>query len=178
MLFRSLLLVAWVVYHFVNLRIREKNSIRLSKIEKEKSDELNREKMEFFTNISHELKTPLSLILAPLKYLLQHQPMTGDSQKRLGVAITNTNKMVGLIDELVTFNRVESGNFQLYLQQGNPLVFIETMTRYFYEPAQEKHIAIHLFTENNGETVWFSTNYLERIINNLLSNAIYRKSVV
>lgn len=167
-----LLLVAWVVYHFVNLRIREKNSIRLSKIEKEKSDELNREKMEFFTNISHELKTPLSLILAPLKYLSQHQPMTGDSQKRLGVAITNTNKMVGLIDELVTFNRVESGNFQLYLQQGNPLVFIETMTRYFYESAQEKHIAIHLFTENNGETVWFSTNYLERIINNLLSNAI------
>ena len=77
-----------------------------------------------------------------------------------------------MIDELVTFNRVESGNFQLYLQQGNPLVFIETMTRYFYEPAQEKHIAIHLFTENNGETVWFSTNYLERIINNLLSNAI------
>lgn len=167
-----LLLVAWVVYHFVNVRMREKNAIRVAKIEQEKSDELNREKMEFFTNISHELKTPLSLILAPLKYLSQHQPMTGDSQKRLGVAITNTNKMVGLIDELVTFNRVESGNFQLYLQQGNPLTFIETMTRYFYEPAQEKQISIHIFTENNGETVWFSTNYLERIVNNLLSNAI------
>ena len=56
--------------------------------------------MEFFTNISHELKTPLSLILAPLKYLEQNQELTSDSRKRLNVAIANTNKMVGLIDEL------------------------------------------------------------------------------
>ncbi|MDE5940695.1 MAG: response regulator [Muribaculaceae bacterium] len=167
-----LLLLSLVVYRFAKVRISEKNAIRMSRIEKEKSDELNREKMEFFTNISHELKTPLSLILAPLKYISQHQQLSDDSTKRLGVAITNTNKMVGLIDELVTFNRVESGNFQLYLQQGNPLTFIETMCRYFYETAQEKNITIKIYTENNGEEVWFSTTYLERILNNLLSNAI------
>ena len=167
-----LAILAVIVYRFVKVRLSEKNAVRLSRIEKEKSDELNREKMEFFTNISHELKTPLSLILAPLKYISQHQQLTDDSTKRLGVAITNTNKMVGLIDELVTFNRVESGNFQLYLQQGNPLTFIETMSRYFYETAQEKNITIQIYTENNGEEVWFSTTYLERILNNLLSNAI------
>lgn len=80
--------------------------------------------------------------------------------------------MVGLIDELVTFNRVESGNFQLYLQKGNPLIFIETMCSYFYEAAIEKNISIQVNTENNGEDVWFSTAYLERILYNLLSNAI------
>lgn len=167
-----LILAVGIIWHFMKIRMREKDAIRISRMEKEKSEELNRDKMEFFTNISHELKTPLSLILAPLKYISQNQTLTEDSMKRLEVAIANTNKMVGLIDELVTFNRVESGNFQLYLQKGNPLIFIETMCSYFYEAAIEKNISIQVNTENNGEDVWFSTAYLERILYNLLSNAI------
>lgn len=167
-----LIAIVAIVWHLMQVRIRDKNDMRISRLEKEKSEELNRYKMEFFTNISHELKTPLSLILAPLKYISQHEKLGEDASKRLDVAIANTNKMVGLIDELVTFNRVESGNFQLYLQKGNPLAFIETMCSYFYEAAEQKHIAMHVYTEDNGEEVWFSTTYLERIIYNLLSNAI------
>jgi len=166
------LIAAYFCYRFFDKRIKERDAIRISKMEQEKTEELNREKMEMFTNISHELKTPLSLILAPLKYLSQQENLSEDSLKRLNIAITNTNKMVGLIDELVTFNRVESGNFQMFIQYGNPLTFIEIMTQYFYEVAGEKNIAIHIYTENNGEDVWFSTTYLERILNNLLSNAI------
>jgi signal transduction histidine kinase/ligand-binding sensor domain-containing protein/CheY-like chemotaxis protein/AraC-like DNA-binding protein len=166
------ILMVLLLVRYAGLRIAEKNRMRLAQLDKEKSDELNREKMEFFTNISHELKTPLSLILAPLKYVSQHQELTADSAKRLDIAIANTSKMVGMIDELVTFNRVESGRFQLYLQKGNPLTFVETLSRYFYEMAREKRIEIHVYTENNGEEVWFSTNYLEIIFNNLLSNAV------
>lgn len=164
--------IGYFGYRLFKERMRERQAVRMAQIEKEKSAELNREKLEFFTNISHELKTPLSLILAPLKYLDQHQELTEDSQKRLGVAIANTNKMVGLIDELVTFNRVESGNFQLYLQKGNPLTYIEKVAQYFYETAQERDQSLHIYTENNGEEVWYSTTYVERILNNLLSNAI------
>lgn len=167
-----LIIISYVVWHIMKIRIQEKNAIKISRMEKEKSEELNRDKMEFFTNISHELKTPLSLILAPLKYISKNQPLSDESTKRLDVAIANTNKMVGLIDELVTFNRVESGNFQLYLQKGNPLTFIETMCGYFYEAAKEKQISISVSTEDNGEKVWFSTAYLERILYNLMSNAI------
>ena len=67
--------IAYFCYRLFNIRMREKQSVRLAQIDKDKSEELNREKMEFFTNISHELKTPLSLILAPLKYLDQHQAL-------------------------------------------------------------------------------------------------------
>lgn len=164
--------IAYFGYRLFKERMRERQAVKMAQIEKEKSAELNREKLEFFTNISHELKTPLSLILAPLKYLDQHQELTPDSQKRLGVAIANTNKMVGLIDELVTFNRVESGNFQLYLQKGNPLTYIEKVAQYFYETAEERNLSLHIYTENNGEEVWYSTTYVERILNNLLSNAV------
>lgn len=164
--------IAYFGYKLFNIRMREKQEVRMSQIDKAKSEELNRDKMEFFTNISHELKTPLSLILAPLKYLEQNQELTSDSRKRLNVAIANTNKMVGLIDELVTFNRVENGNFQLYLQKGNPLTYIEKVTQFFYETAEERKLSLHIYTENNGEEIWYSTTYVERILNNLLSNAI------
>lgn len=170
--FILLLILGYLAYRLMVMRMQEKESIRVSMVEKEKSEELNREKMEFFTNISHELKTPLSLILAPLRYISQNSGLDTESNKRLGIAITNTQKMVGIIDELVTFNRVESGNFQLFLHYDNPLTFIETVTHYFFEPAAEKQITINLYTENNGENVWFSSTYLERIINNLLTNAI------
>lgn len=164
--------LCYVVYRLVTWRVREKQQKKLNQIEQEKKDELNREKMEFFTNISHELKTPLSLILAPLKHLSSEEHMSEISQERLSTAIANTSKMIDLINELVTFNRVESGNFQLFLQKGNPLELIETWSGYFRGPASEKNISVNVMTQNNGEEVWYSTTYLERILSNLLSNAI------
>lgn len=167
-----LAVIAGFCYKLFTMRMREKQSMRMAQIDKEKSEELNREKMEFFTNISHELKTPLSLIIAPLKYLDESRNLSSEDHRRLGVAIDNTNKMVGLIDELVTFNRVESGNFQLYLQKGNPLTYIEKVARNFYTTADERGLSLHVYIENNGEEVWYSTAYVERILNNLLSNAV------
>lgn len=164
--------IVFIIHRFIVWRMKEKQEQNLSRIERAKQDELNREKMEIFTNISHELKTPLSLILAPLKQLASKENISDESRERLSMAIANTSKMVELVNELVTFNRVESGNFQLYLQKGNPLTLIETMTSYFRGPAAEKNISINVLTQNNGEDVWFSPTYLERIISNLLSNAI------
>ncbi|MCM1111115.1 MAG: response regulator [Clostridium sp.] len=167
-----LAVAVWFAVRYTRERVRQKEAMKLARMEKEKSDELNRDKMEFFTIISHELKTPLSLILAPLKFLSHNESLSDTARKRLGIAITNTNKMVGMIDELVIFNRVETGNFQFYLQKGNPLTMIEDLTDYFRESAAEKNITVNVRTENNGEEVWFSTTYLERIVNNLMSNAV------
>ena len=128
--------------------------------------------MDFFTSVSHELKTPLSLIMAPLKYISQHQELLPESSERLEMAIKNTNKMVGLIDELITFNKIESGDFQFYIQKDNPLVFIENIAQLFKENAAEKSISLYIHCENNDEEVWFSPSYVEKITNNLLSNAI------
>ncbi len=167
-----LMIIAAFGYKLFTMRMREKQTIKLAQLDKQKGEELNREKMEFFTNISHELKTPLSLIVAPLKYLNDNQDLTPEARKRLSVAIANTDKMVGLIDELVTFNRVESGNFQLFFQKGNPLTYIEKVAQYFYTTADECGLSLHIYVENNGEEVWYSTTCVERIVNNLLSNAV------
>ncbi len=162
----------YAAYRVFAIRLRDKNAVRMANLQKEKTEEVNQAKMEFFTAVSHELKTPLSLIKAPLKYIAQHQPLNDEAKSRLDTAIKNTDRMVGIIDELVTFNRVESGNFQFYIQQGNPLDFIENTAMPFKETAAERKIQFYIHCENNGEEVWFSPLYVERITNNLLSNAI------
>lgn len=162
----------FAIYRFFSIRMHEKNEIRMAKMEKEKMEEINKEKIEFFTTITHELKTPLSLIVAPLKYISQQHELGEESAKRLDTAIKNANKMVTIIDELVTFNKVESGNSQFFLQEGNPLDFIENTALLFKENARQKNISLFVHCENNGEEVWFSPLYVERITNNLISNAL------
>ena len=170
--FIALIVVLYVSYRIFSIRMNEKNMVRMTNMEKEKSEEINKVRMDFFTIISHELRTPLSLIIAPLKYISQHQKMTSESSEKMNVAIKNANKMVGLIDELVTFNKVESGSIQFYIQKGNPLDFIENVAQLFNESAIEKSISFFIHCENNGEDVWFSPSYVEKITSNLLSNAI------
>lgn len=170
--FIVLLLIVFFTYRIFSIRMREKSAVRLANMEKENIEEINKVKMDFFTSVSHELKTPLSLIKAPLKHISQNEELSTESSEKLEIAIKNTDKMVGLIDELVTFNKVESGDFQFYIQKGNPLVFIENIAHLFKESASEKSISFYIHCENNGEEVWFSPSYIEKITNNLLSNAI------
>ncbi len=167
-----LLSIVYLYYRFVSIRVQAKSSIRLANMEKEKVEELNRTKMDFFTAVSHDLKTPLSLIVAPLKWISQHCELGEEPQKRLDIAIKNTQKMVGIINELVTFNKMQSGVSQLYLQEGNPLNFIQNTASLFLEGAQENDVQLSINCENNGENVWFSPLYVERITSNLLSNAL------
>lgn len=153
------------------LRMQERNAVRIANMEKEKLEELDKAKFDFFTTVSHELKTPLSLIIAPLKSMAK-ETMSEESRNHVNMIIKNANKMEELIGELVTFNKIETDHFSFYVQKGNPLDFIELGMPSFYMACKEKGITLNVDTENNGEEVWFSPSYLERILNNLLSNAI------
>lgn len=166
-----LCLLAYIAYRISATRLREKNIARMATMEKEKLEQLDKAKFDFFTSVSHELKTPLSLIVAPLK-VLSKEELSSDGRTNLDIAIKNTKKMEGLINELVTFNKIETDQFPFYVQKGNPLDFTHLVAQTFQELAKEKSLILSIETENNGEDVWFSPSYVERILNNLLSNAI------
>jgi ligand-binding sensor domain-containing protein/signal transduction histidine kinase/DNA-binding response OmpR family regulator len=152
-------------------RLEEKNEVKMAIMEKDKVKEIDHAKFSFFTTVSHELKTPLSLIVAPLKSI-DRSALPDDSRNNLDIAINNTQKMERLINELVTFNKVESDNFPFYIQRGNPLEFIAVQAVTFRQAAADKGLTLTVECEDNGEEVWFSPSYLERILNNLVSNAI------
>lgn len=162
---------AYYLYRLSERRMQRQQKERLAQMEKEHEKQLNKAKFDFFTAISHELKTPLSLIAAPLKVLTK-QDMDTEARKNLDIALKNARKMESLISELVTFNKIETDQFPFYVQKGNPLEFITLNAMSFHELAEEKHLTLTIDCENNGEEVWFSPSYTEKILNNLLSNAI------
>ncbi|MBQ8774181.1 MAG: response regulator, partial [Muribaculaceae bacterium] len=160
-----------VILKFNNKRIHKKNEEHIANMQKKRLEEFNQLKFEFFTSVSHELKTPLSLILAPLKHITQNNTLGQDVLDKINTVIKSAQKMGNLIDELITFNKVESGIFRFYIQKDNPIEFIKGITNLFKENANERQLSFEFIGENNGELVWYSPLYVESIINNLISNA-------
>jgi signal transduction histidine kinase/ligand-binding sensor domain-containing protein/DNA-binding response OmpR family regulator len=154
-----------------NMRMKEQEKVRYANMERAKVEEIDRMKSNFFTMVSHELKTPLSLIMAPLKSIGASQ-VDKEVGESLNMAIRNCSKMERLINELVTFNKIESDNFPFYVQQGNPVEFVSVVADNFNEAVQAKDLQLNVNCMDNGEDGWFSPSYIEHILNNLMSNAI------
>ncbi len=163
--------LAYVAYRLFSIREKERSAVREANMERDKIEAIDKAKFDFFTNISHELKTPLSLIVAPLRSISRQQ-LDESSNRHLDMAIKNTRKMESLINELVTFNKVETDSFPFYVQKGNPLQFIEMILYPYHEMAGERGLTLTSEFEDNGEEVWFSPSYVEHIVSNLLSNAM------
>ena len=162
---------AWLAYRHMLNRMRERESLKKAQREKERIEEIDKAKMEFFTTVSHELKTPLSLIAAPLR-TIKTDKMDAETAANVELAVKNTVKLEKMIGDLVTFNKVESGNFPFYLQYGNPIEFVSRIMAMMRHLADEKEIIFTTDCQNNGEEVWFSPTYVEHITTNLVLNAI------
>ena len=171
-IFYILLIFAGFYFYSRLLRARQKQQeeVRMAQMEKEKIAEIDKEKTNFFSSVSHELKTPLTLIVAPLKSITV-KGLDNESRHNLLLALKNTFKMQQLIEQLVTFNKIGSHTFPLYLHKGNPMGYIMQLRPLYTLSAQEKNISLDFHCEDNGEEVWYSTNFLDYILSNLLSNA-------
>lgn len=165
-----LILAVFCAHRLYRRRMETRNYIRIAEMEKNKLEELNRAKQNFFTTVSHELKTPLALIAAPLKSI-RKELVDGEDRRLLDMAVRNTGKLEDMVNLLVSFNKMEGDGFPLYLQRGNPVGFAGRIADSFAELAKGKDIQLRVRCEDNGEVVWFAPYYLERILSNLLSNA-------
>ena len=154
-----------------NAKRKRMTEIRFANMEREKLKEIDKMKSDFFTVVSHELKTPLALIMAPLKSINASHLDKNESDS-LDIAIRNCSKMEYLINELVTFNKIESDNFPFYVQQGNPVAFVSMAAANFNDAAAAKGLKLVINSVDNDEEGWFSPSYIEHILNNLMSNAM------
>lgn len=161
----------YAAYRYTKSRLR-----LLMKLESEHNqrmyiEKLNKQKTDFFTYISHDLKTPLTLILSPLQKLISQNEISNKDKKNIETIYRNANRMHYLIDEILTFSKIEMNQMHITVRKGNIISFLGEITHIFDIVSKEKEIDFTLNLEDNGKEVWFSPSKLERIMYNLLSNA-------
>ncbi|MCL7762503.1 ATP-binding protein [Polaribacter sp. Z014] len=151
----------------------KKHSLELEHVEKEKTDELQRIKLEFFTNITHEFTTPLTLIKGPLNFLQKE----GDNidkdivKEQYKLMQKNTDYLLRLISQLLDFRKMNQGQMRLVMRNSNIVQFIKEVSEPFQFLAQKNLIEFTIESTDNQLQSWFDHDTLEKIINNLLSNA-------
>lgn len=137
----------------------------------QKLRELNTLKSKFFTNISHEFRTPLTLIKSPVQSLLSE--IHDDNQKnKLLLIDKNSNRMLDLVNQLLELSKIDNGKLQLILKEGKIFQFINSLVESFSFQAKENKLLFSSTVAKNDEIYYFDKDVIEKIISNLLTNAI------
>lgn len=170
-----LLLSAGLVYYFLRLWLKikmQKQILEIEHNEREREREIAEMKIIFFTNISHELRTPLTLISAPLQQLLSIHPLDSPENKHLMIISRNVQRLLRLMNQLLDFRKMENGMLALKVQFSNIIPMIYTIEENYLFPASEKMIEIRFEPHVSHLEMWIDPDKLEKIMHNLLSNAL------
>ncbi|HEY4785405.1 MAG TPA: ATP-binding protein, partial [Bacteroidales bacterium] len=141
------------------------------KITRQKEQQLNQEKIRFFTNITHEFRSPLTLIIGPLEDLLRERHLAASIGRKLLLIYRNSNRLLDLIDKLLEFRKVETGAMKLKIARGNIVSTLKEICFPFREIFAEKSIEFVFVSQEDNIELWYDAEKLFIIINNLLSNA-------
>ncbi len=151
---------AIAVFIFVYFNFRKKVAQRTEEAKK-----------KFFSNVVHEIRTPLSMIQAPLK-ILKDKHNTEDDIYNIEIAERNIKRLNELINQMLDISKIESTRYKLNESYGDPEVFLNQLLSSYSKIAAEKNIILLHRFNLSGKPVFFDKDVLEKIIGNLLSNAI------
>ncbi|MBP8944817.1 MAG: substrate-binding domain-containing protein [Paludibacteraceae bacterium] len=134
-------------------------------------EEATQAKLVFFTNISHEFKTPLTLILGPLDRLQEKENLSEEGKQLILLMRKNVHLLLKLIDQIIDFRKSETGKMQMTFTFGDLKLFISDIYQSFRFLAQKKHIHFNFFSDGDDFVLWFDSDKMEKICYNLISNA-------
>lgn len=163
-----------VLYGFrklVLLRANLIHDIKLERLQRENMEKLNKAKLQFFTNISHEFRTPLTLILGPAQSLLDSSNLGKLFRNHALNISTNAQRLLRLVNQLLDFRKAESGNLKLQVSEGNIVRFIKEIKLSFDLLAEQMNIRFTMESSSPIIKLWFDRDQFEKIMFNLLSNA-------
>lgn len=173
MLLIMLLLAVW--YYIKRTEKRQK--ARMKRLNDEKEKELYNAKIDFFTNIAHEIRTPLSLIIGPLEYLMKTTNINNAYGEYLSIIEQNYKRLYALVTQLLDFRKVDSGAYKLSYDSYRVKDTIAKVTCIFELSTRQKKISIDISSISEKMTMVTDEEAFTKIISNLLSNALkYAKS--
>ncbi|WP_436484530.1 hybrid sensor histidine kinase/response regulator transcription factor [Chitinophaga sp. ARDCPP14] len=136
-----------------------------------RAQEATEAKFTFFTNLSHEFRTPLTLIQAPLENLMGSRQLSSSQKQQLELMRRNVTHLMRLVNQLLEFRRIESGKLQLKVSENELPAFMLDIMEAYKGIAVKKHIDFRLISRQPGIKAWFDQHLFDRVLYNLLSNA-------
>ena len=155
-------------------QVRLANNLEIEKLQREQDQKMNEMKFQFFTNISHEFRTPLTLILAPLKELLQKRgdyQLDDEVSAKILLIQKNSERLMKLVNQLLDFRKLESGKMVLAASLTNLEDFVSEICFSFEELAKINDIDFTYASALKTNEIWFDRDKLEMVLSNLISNA-------
>jgi signal transduction histidine kinase/DNA-binding response OmpR family regulator len=134
--------------------------------------EMDTLKSQLYSNITHELRTPLTLILGPLEQMLSNHQEQAANRKQVKLMRKNAKSVLNLVNEMLDLAKIDAKSMKLEIQEGDIARFIRTRFASFASLAEQKHIDFKYSVSVKNHTALFDAAKLEKIINNLVSNAV------
>lgn len=160
--------ILFMIFRYYTEKKKLKLQLYLDNIEKDKKEQIHQSQLRFFTNISHDFRTPLSLIMAALDRLRQE----GLKEYYYRILNSNTQRLLNLVNELMDFRTVENGKMKLGIQPVDLNLFIEGVASDFLDYAKQRNINFKVITDSSfSSPVFVDKHVVEKIVMNLLNNA-------
>lgn len=170
-----LLAAAVVIALFVRNRQRiraEKAAIRRAEEEKEQEQRVNRMNMSFFANVSHEFRTPLTMIAGPVRQLCGSPAITGNDKDLLRIVWRSVERMLILVNQLMDFNKLENDTLKLQVRHTDIIGLLQRITDVFRINAHDKGINLSTFGLEDSFLTWLDEDKVHKVFGNLMANAL------
>jgi signal transduction histidine kinase/DNA-binding response OmpR family regulator/ligand-binding sensor domain-containing protein len=169
-----LLFVIVMVYltNYSVIKYTTKNKLLLDNVHKNKMHELDELRNRFFINISHDLRTPLTLISSPLDIVLKNENLSPDIQYHLKLAKQNVKKLRYITEQLLDFSKAEAGKLTAIRKNQNIVSFIKKEATHFAYALQSKGLEFEVTSTKDAIYTFFDSDMISKVLFNILSNAI------
>ena len=168
----ALIMTIFKIVRSYHRRTEEKNRRKIEQLNYEKEKEVFRAKMDFYTNVAHEIRTPLTLIQGPMEKVMDQTIGIQNIEESLKIMEQNTNRLVELTDQLLDFREIETNGFSLHFSQVNLVQLLRTTYLNFKLLASQKNLHFSFDLSANELLIMADEDALCKILNNLFSNAI------
>lgn len=163
--------LAFLVISFRKKQLKLSRRLKIEKSQRKHERRLVQQKLTFFTEISHEFKTPLTLMIGPLEEMLSRENGSSDTSRKLKLVYRNAHKLLNLINKLLDYRKIETGNIVLRVTENDAVAFAEDICTTFRELADHKNIKFTCHAEQSPVMAWFDKEKMEMVLSNIISNS-------
>ena len=169
----AIIILIFIIAYFYKNKVDLEKSLALELETNRNNQLLNEERMVFFTNITHELRTPLSLIIGPIEDIVNDSNLKSEQRRKLLTIRTSSMRLLNLINSILEFRKTETNNKRMEVINDNFSNFIRAIGLRFKELNNNPKVNIVIdVSAMDGETIYYDPEIVTTILNNLLGNAI------